>query len=196
MRHDKVLLLAGVLTPPLYFALLFTAGAFYPGFSHIKQVASELGATGAPYDGALAFNVGLVVVGGVGIAGAVGLFQGLRKLGAGLTATLLTSTAMALPLATLVMSGLFPLPSPWHTNAYMALAGNLAPALGALAIRRAPSTAVLKVLLLVGFGLSVAAFFGIGDLSSADNAGLRWRLWAAALMTSDAYLCWVVRTRA
>ena len=133
-RSEKTLLLAGVLTLPLYFALLFTAGAFYPSFSHVKQVASELGASGAPYDGALAFNVGLVAVGCVGIAGAVGLFQGLRKLGAGFTATLLTSAAMASPLATLVMSGIFPLPSPWHTNVYMALAGNLAPALGALAM--------------------------------------------------------------
>lgn len=195
MRCDKTLLSAGVLTLPLYFALLFTAGAFYPDFSHVRQVASELGAPGAPYDGALAFNVGLVVVGCVGIAGAAGLFQGLRKLGAGFTVTLLASAAMASPLATLVMSGFFPLPSPWHTNVYMALAGNFAPALGALAIWKTPNTAIVKVLLLVGFCLTVAAFFGIGDLSAAENAGLRWRLWAAGLMTSVGYLCWVVRAR-
>jgi len=40
------LLTVGVLMPALYFAALFVAGAFYPGFSHVRQVASDLGADG------------------------------------------------------------------------------------------------------------------------------------------------------
>ena len=79
MLVERHLLLGGVLTPLTYFALLFAAGAFYPDFSHVRQVASELGADGAPYGGALAFNAGIVLVGLVGVGAAFGLFADFRK---------------------------------------------------------------------------------------------------------------------
>ena len=45
----RSLLLTGTAMPVLYFLALFTAGSLYPDYSHIRQVASDLGAVGAPY---------------------------------------------------------------------------------------------------------------------------------------------------
>ena len=195
MQAEKTLLLAGVVAPILYFTLLFVAGTFYPDFNHIKQVASELGADGAPYGGMWAFNIGLVVVGLIGMAGAVGLFRGLQRVGSGNLWAVVTGIAMASPCVTWVTSGLFPLPHPWHANIYIVLFGFLTPLFGVLAIRRAPDTGVLKGVLAAGFVLSVAALIGFGGLLDADMSGLRWRLVALFLLGSVAYLCWTVRAR-
>ena len=75
MDIDKTLLFAGVAMPVLYFVALFAAGAFYPDYSHIRQVASDLGAVGAPYAFAPVFNVALVGVALAGLGGALGAAQ-------------------------------------------------------------------------------------------------------------------------
>ena len=195
MPVEKHLLFAGVVTPVLYFTLLIVAGAFYPDFSHFKQVPSELGADGAPYGGAWAFNIGLVVVGLIGMAGAIGLFRGLQRVGAGNVWAVVTGLAMASPCVTWVTSGVFPLPHPWHANIYVVLAGFLAPLFGALAMRKVPETRVNRIVLALGFVLSLGALLGFGGLLNADMSGLRWRLVAFFLLGSIAYLCWVVRAR-
>ena len=96
---------------------------------------------------------------------------------------------------TLVMLGVFPLPHPLHTNLVMVLAGTLAPLSGALAVRKVPDTRVIKVVLAVGFVLTIAALLGFGGLLDSDMSGLRWRLYALFLMGSIATLCSVVRAR-
>lgn len=195
---EKRLLLAGALMPVLYFVLLLTFGSLYPDFSHVRQVASDLGADGAPYDWAGAFNIGLVLTALAGTAGAVGLFQGLRKLGSNFILTVLVSVTIVSPMASQAMSGIFPIPSPWHANFYMLLAGNLVPLFGAMALRTAPDTAAIRRLLFIGFGVNVgitAVLFGIGDLVTEANLGLWLRIWAAALLSLVGYLSWAVRSR-
>ena len=198
MQVVKKLLFAGAIMPVLYFTLLYTAGALYPDYSHVRQVASDLGADGAPYGWALEFNIGLVYVGLAGIAGAIGLFQGLRRLGGGFILTSVTSTVIVLPSVIMVMSGLFPLPSPWHANFHILLTGNLVPLFGALALRAMPNAATIRLLLIVGFGVNMGitgVLFGIGDLVNEGNLGLWLRLWVAAMLPQIGFLCWVVRSR-
>lgn len=196
IQRTRLMLLTGVLTPILYAALLYTAGAFYPDFSHIRQLASELGADGAPYGGAPFFNVGLMLVGCAGFTGGIGLFKGLRVLGKGVFVALIASFTMSAPYLTLVTSGLFPLPSPWHANFLLVLAANFAPVFGAVAVFATPIAASVRLMLVLGFVVGLVVFamaIGVGELVVEENRGLFWRAWAAVLMPLLAALCWSVR---
>jgi hypothetical protein len=47
-RRLRILALCGAVAPIIYTVGALAAGAGYPGYSHMKQFVSELGATGAP----------------------------------------------------------------------------------------------------------------------------------------------------
>lgn len=197
MNLERHLLLAGSGVPILYFAALFVAGALYPEFSHIKQQASDLGASDAPYTFAPIFNAALVGVAILGLAGAVGLTLGLPRLSASRSLAVATGLALAMPSLSIGQSGIFPLPSPHHTNLLFLLAGMLAPLLGAVALRQAETPAV-RVALLLSFvlGMSiVVCFFGVGGVVTEENVGLWLRIWAAVTLPAIGLLCYTVRIK-
>lgn len=198
MKLNRSLLLAGSVMPLLYFFVIYAAGAFYPGYSHVRQVASDLGADGAAYPYAAIFNIGLLAVAVTGLAGALGLFWGLKKTRGGVILPALTGLTLAMPSISLGMSGLFPLPSPWHSSFELLLAGILTPLLGAIALSKVPGTAMTRAALVVSFAgalMVLAALFGAGGLVSEENVGLWLRLWAVASMPAVGLLCWTVRSR-
>jgi len=175
MSRDRGLLFIGALMPILYFTVLIMAGFYYPDYSHIRQVASDLGA-----------------------AGAVGLIGGFGRLGASRLWALATSVTIITPALSLGMSGLFPLPSPYHSNFYMLVLGILTPLFGALTLRGVARTGPLRAMLLFAFGAAlvlVAILFGLGGLVSEDNLGLWLRIWAAISLPPVGLLCWAVRQR-
>ena len=184
--------------PVLYFVALFAAGALYPDYSHIRQVASDLGAVGAPYAFAPLFNVALVGVALAGLAGALGLGLGLQKLGVNRLLSAVTGLAPAMPSISLGMSGLFPLPSPYHSSFILLLAGVLTPALGGLALRRMPETSAITRTLYLSFAAAlivVGILFGIGELVTDENLGLWLRIWAAVTLPAFGILCLAVKQR-
>jgi len=192
------LLVAGMAMPALYFLALFIAGALYPEYSHVRQVASDLGAVGAPYGYATAFNIALVAVGLSGLAGSLGLALGLSRLGAARSLAVMAGLVPAMPSVSLVQSGLFPLPSPYHASFILLLVGVVTPVVGALALRRLPSTGPIRVTLCLAFAASlivVGIIFGIGGLVTEDNLGLWLRVWAAVSLPTIGILCFVVRKR-
>ncbi len=74
----KVLALGGVVGPMLYASVVAVLGELYPGYSHLSQTMSELGAADAPH--ALLMNIaGLGLLGVMIMSFAGGLYQGLRK---------------------------------------------------------------------------------------------------------------------
>lgn len=198
MNIERPLLLAGTCMPVLYFALLYVAALFYPDFSHIRQVASDLGATDAPYAYAPIFNIGLLTVAMTGMAGALGLAIGLGKLGSGRALALITGLSLAMPSISLGMSGLFPLPSPYHSSFVLLLAGILTPLLGALCLRKVSGTGVMTLILFLAFAAALivlAILFGLGGLVSEENVGLWLRIWAVVSLPPVGLLCWEVRRR-
>ena len=198
MDIDKTLLFAGVGMPVLYFVALFAAGALYPDYSHIRQVASDLGAVGAPYVFAPVFNVALVGVALAGLAGALGLGLGLQKLGVNRLLCAVTGLAPAMPSISLGMSGLFPLPSPYHSSFMLLLGGMLTPVLGGLALRRLPETSAITLVLNLSFAAAlivVGILFGIGELVTDENLGLWLRIWAAVTLPAFGILCLAVKQR-
>jgi len=68
--------MCGIIGPFLFTFLLITAGLLRPGYSHITQFISELGAVGTP--NAIVQQSNFVVSGLLSIAFAVGLYRGTR----------------------------------------------------------------------------------------------------------------------
>ena len=194
----RSLLVAGMAMPVLYFLALFIAGALYPEYSHVRQVASDLGAVGAPYGYATAFNAALVGVGLSGLAGSLGLALGLLRLGAARSLAVMAGVVPAMPSLSLVQSGFFPLPSPHHSSFILLLVGVLTPMVGAFALRRLPSTGPIRLTLYLAFAASLLVLgiiFGFGGLVTEANLGLWLRVWAAVSLPTIGILCFAVRKR-
>jgi len=101
-RH-KVLALGGVVGPMVYVSVVAILGELYPGYSHLHQTMSELGAADAPH--ALAMNIaGLGLLGIMIMAFAGGLYQGLRQSRTTVVSVLLIGGAGM----SLVMTAIFP----------------------------------------------------------------------------------------
>src|SRR5687768_11956982 len=80
VRSDLLLLKTGVAIPILYFGSVALAAVFYPGFSVVRQFASELGTPEAPHPEIL--NVGIILVGVATLMATMGYWRVLPRLGA------------------------------------------------------------------------------------------------------------------
>src|SRR5262252_11200161 len=97
MRDEKArttLLQVGASAPFLYFGTILVASLFYPGYSHVHQFASELGAQGAPLPAI--FNIGTIACGAAVMAGSLGMFGALRRLSTNFVVSILTASVLAL----------------------------------------------------------------------------------------------------
>ena len=75
-RRLRILALCGAVAPIVYIVGALAAGAGYPGYSHMKQFVSELGATGAPT--ALLMNAAFLLFGVLTVVFALGLHQDIQ----------------------------------------------------------------------------------------------------------------------
>jgi hypothetical membrane protein len=77
--HEKKLLaLCGIAGPLIYVFIVLVLASLTPGYSHVADYMSELGATGAPY--ALVMNtLGFFLLGILMVGFAVGLHYGIRQ---------------------------------------------------------------------------------------------------------------------
>ena len=99
----RFLALAGVAGPFVYAAVVAVLGRLYPGYSHLSQTMSELGAADAPH--ALIMNIaGLGLLGIMIMAFAAALHQGSSQSGRTIFGTVLIAASGA----ALVMTAVFP----------------------------------------------------------------------------------------
>lgn len=178
----KVLLVAGVAMPFLYYGALIVGSLFYPGYSHVTQYASELGSAQAAHPAI--FNGGILLMGLAGVPAAFGFYGAVailtrrRMLGA------LVALTVGLFGVSMVLGGLFPMPDPRHGGYGLGLGIHAAPALLAAALwPRRDLRALQRFLLIVT--LVMAAFFaimmGVGQLVTRANVGIFQRLYSLAL---------------
>jgi hypothetical membrane protein len=99
----QLLALCGMIGPILYAIMVVVLGSLWPGYDHVTQSMSELGAVGAPH--AIYMNtMGFPLLGALLIAFSLGLYRNVRKgkstkIGCALIAT----SGFAL-----IMTGIFP----------------------------------------------------------------------------------------
>lgn len=75
IHTQRLLALCGMLAPILFTLVVVVLGAITPGYSHVRDVISVLGGTGAPYG--VVQDANFVVCGVLLIAYAVGLHRGV-----------------------------------------------------------------------------------------------------------------------
>ena len=98
--------------PLFYFAGLIAGGLAFPGFDHLAQLPSELGAARAPHP--WIFNGAMALAGTAFLVGAVGLGRAVRALG-GRTGPAAASGVLAVGSgAYLLAIAMFPLPDLRH----------------------------------------------------------------------------------
>lgn len=179
MRLERILLLAGVAVPILYFGNLLISPLFYPGYSHVTQYASELGGPDAPRPAI--FNTGVVLTGIATLAAGLGFFLALRRLTGKILLPALTGLAVVLAGIAFVLGGVFPMPDPRHGGFGLGLGFQVAPVFLALALWKRKDLRVLKIFL-IATAVVMAVFFaimmGVGSLVTRANVGIFQRVYA------------------
>ena len=172
-NNVKLLLMAGIFIPVVYFGLLLIAPLIYPGFNYVTQYASEMGSTAARHPAV--FNTGIMLCGVAGIVASFGFFLAVRRLGGNTVLAALTGLTLFLFGIGTFMGGRFPMPDERHGGYGLGLGLQLAPLFLALALWRVRSLRGLCIFLLAVFvvmAFFIAVMFGVGGLVTRANVGL------------------------
>lgn len=188
MGTRKILLGCGVGAAVLYFATLIVASLTWTGYSHVTQLASELGSAAAPYP--WIFNYGILATGGLGALGGLGIavhFATANRPFNGIFAGL----ALAAWGVGMVFGSLHPLPDPLHNGFGLVMGVVLLPIFLMIALRGAAGLGVftLLALWLVAMVALLAIISGVGDLVTTKNVGLWQRGMALAMIPGIGIAC-------
>jgi hypothetical membrane protein len=180
-------LAAGVAIPLLYGVALVGTSLFWPGYSHVRQYASELGSAASPRPAL--FNRTIVVAGLLAMLAAGGFFLALRRIGHRALAAFLAGFAVFAWGAAFVMGGLFPMPDPRHGAFGLGLALHLAPVfmLRSLAGTPAPRLKAFLACVFVVSGALILVMFDVGGLHLVRRANVG--LWQRAYALSS--IAWI-----
>lgn len=173
---------AGVLVPFFYYGAMLIGAMFYPGYSHGRQYASELGSSSAPYP--QIFNVGIILTGIAILLSLVGFRTALRALHAGSALTWLFLVSLGAFGVGMIMGGMFPMPDPRHGGFGLGMLVHLAPFLLAAALWRDPGSRGLRAFLIANGAVALALFaimMGVGSLVRLSNVGAFQRAYSATI---------------
>lgn len=175
----RALLWAAVAVPFLYYGTLLVSAAFYPGYNHVTQYASELGSSQAVYPAI--FNVGTILGGVAIIVASFGVFHAAVAVGARRILALVAAVCLVLFGVGAIFGGLFPMPDPRHGGFGLGMASHLVPFVLALAFWKRPGLRPLATFLLVS-GIVMLGLFaimmGVGHLVTRSNVGLFQRAYS------------------
>jgi len=173
---------AGVLVPFLYYGAVLVASLFYPGYSHGRQYASELGSNSATYP--QIFNTGIILTGVTILLSLIGFRTALRGLNARPVLTWLFLVSLAGFGVGMLMGGFFPMPDPRHGGFGLGVLVHLSPFLLAAALWRDAGTRGLRYFLLAN-GVAALVMFaimmGVGELVRLSNVGAYQRAYSSTV---------------
>ena len=196
MTRERILLAGGVAVPIIYFANLIVAEVLSPEVDPWSQLPSDLGVAGVAW--APVFNAGLVAVGLAAAAGAVGLFLGLRQIGANIVLSGLTGAVMLVAGFVMAMAELFPLPDPLHYGFNLLPIGMLTPLFAALALGAAKDAARDRAIIFAGFVAIVSLVVATGSIAglvTRETVGLWSRGLGLVAFSTIAFVCLSVMRR-
>jgi hypothetical membrane protein len=189
MRHgtarDSISVYAlgiGVAVPLLYYGSQAAAAPYFPGFSFVGTIASELGSDHSKH--AAVFNVGILIQGTASLVASLGFLHAFRRLGVPPILSGTTSLAVALAGVKMLWAGFFPLPDPRHGGHPAFLVSMLAlPPLLAAAMWRVGSGATRAYFLvnLVLFAVMSPISSGAAGLDTHDYRGLLQRVFTLTI---------------
>ena len=111
----------GVAVPFLYYGIQAAAAPFFPGFSFLTTIASDLGSdrSTCPW----AFNAGIMVVGVLCLIASAGFLLALVRVSVRPILAVLVSLAVALIGMMMLWGGYYPLPDPRHEGHFVFFVG-------------------------------------------------------------------------
>lgn len=166
-----------IVIPLLYYFGLVAGAATYPGYSHVRQFASDLGAAGAPYPGL--FNNSVIAMGLAALFACAGLAGALRDLSGRRLWPAMAAVMLGLWGVAMVTGGAFPLPDPRHHAFGLGLAAPFVPLFTFLALRQVEHAGRMRLFLasiVLGSVALLSIMTGVGGLVTADNVGLWQRV--------------------
>lgn len=198
MRIASLLLKLGALVPLIYYGVLIGGGYMTPGYDHATMYASELGMAGKP--AAQIFNYGIIAAGGLAALAGLGVFLGMRTLGANILWALLASVCLIAWGVSFVFGGLHPMPDPLHNGYMLGLAIIPAPLFMLLGLAGRSDMGGLKSLLMITFLAMVVLtliMFNVGELNlvKTANVGLWQRGYSLAMIPWIGIACLCIDQR-
>lgn len=189
-KYEIILLKAGIAIPFLYFGSIVAGALFYPGFSFVRQFASELGADGSPHPHIL--NVGIIMVGVASIMATFGFWRALRCLSARPIPAHLTCYFIAMFGVAMLMAGIFPIPNYlMHSGFGLSVPIMIGPVLLAAALKNLDAARRLRKYLLLTNVLMAALLVFYLSTTNTKIVGLGQLLYSLAAipwMGVSAYL--------
>ena len=193
-KISRTLLIGLIALPIFYFGAQLLLAPADPGYSLLRDTASDLGSDRSPV--AMWFNLLAILGGLLGIAGAWGAWGRLRAAGGGLIQAILLPLVMGVVAAGSVWAGVFPLPSPLHpmnpsTPAMLAM-----PLAAAIYAWWATALRPLRWFLLIGlagFLIVLPFMFGLVPIDRGALGGLLQRLLAIPIFLSIGLIGWRLR---
>ena len=171
----RLLAICGFVAPIWFIIMWIVSGAMYLGYDHITQYISDLGAVGSPV--AWFFNpLGLGVYGLLIIAFSYGLYKGIKE-------SLVGPALLGLSGVGVILVGIFPMPLPAHSLAFLIMAISVILSCFALPVcfkKDARWKNLQKYTLLTGVLALIFLFLPLLG-SSIGIGGLIQRIWGAIL---------------
>lgn len=175
LRKPLALMLIAITA--FYYFGLFAGAATYPGYSHMTNYASELGAATAPYP--WLFNGSILLTGAAAILAAAMLPGAFRSIGAASGWSIAAAIALGLWGISMVVGGLFPMPDERHGAFGLGLVAPLVPLFALLALHPVRGSRGMRLFLAIVFAASIgmlAIMFGVGEFVTRANVGLYQRI--------------------
>ena len=190
MSTEKALLQAGIAVPFLYYGNMIVSSLFFPGYSHVRQYASELGGPDAPQPAI--FNTLTMILGVFGIAAGVGIYLAVRRLTGRTVLAALSGLLLALFGVAMIFGGAFPMPDERHGGYGLGMAVHLAPLALAAALWKREDLRGLNLFLLAIWVAGLVFFaimMGVGQMVTRANVGLFQRAYSLASFPWIAVAC-------
>ena len=176
---SNTLLKLGVAVPFIYFGIPLVAAPLYPGYSFIRNTASDLGSDQALHPTPV--NVAIITLGIVMLLAAYGLLRGMRKAGINTLLSVVTAVSVASAGLGTLLSGIFPSPDPRHGGGALGAGLFLLPFIVGLSLWRTLPSRTFRVGFLglaLLFVAMVPIMSGATSIDTVASAGLLQRILA------------------
>jgi hypothetical membrane protein len=170
----------GITVPFIYYGTQIVAAPYFADYSFARQPASLLGSDRSTHPAI--FNTGVMATGTATLVAALGFFIALRRIGANLFLSGLTSVALLGTAISSLWAGYYPMPDPRHSGHPAFLIAMLAlPFLFLVTFWKVRNARLLKAYMIATIALLVAMVPIMSGNTSLDNrayGGLFQRIFA------------------
>ena len=186
----------GMAIPFLYFGIPVIAAPFYPGYSFIRNTASDLGSNHAVYP--LPVNAAIILLGIATLLAAFGFLRAFLRLGTHPLLAWIASIAVCSNGLGTLLSGIFPSPDPRHGGGIWGIGTFLLPFIMAIVLWKRSDSRLLKGYLVANmmlFAAMIPIMSGMVEIDKSMIRGLLQRILALTAYTPIGVAAYMLHKR-